>query len=128
MATSMFIKYNNDNQYVLGYYDHEHELVKAVKALLGSGHKIHNVITPFPVHGLDDAMAIKQTKLPWLVLVMGISEGAGSSQNTSNFRCTRITFLRASIDRRINFTAVMSWGEMFNCSASSLRCIEGSSA
>ena len=75
MATSMFIKYNNDNQYVLGYYDHEHELLKAVKAMLSSGYKIHNVITPFPVHGLDHAMGMKQTRIPTVGFLVGITCG-----------------------------------------------------
>ena len=29
--------------------------------------------TPFPVHGLDDAMGLKRSKLPYIVLVMGIT-------------------------------------------------------
>jgi hypothetical protein len=29
--------------------------------------------TPFPVHGLDDAMGLKPSFLPWIVLVIGLS-------------------------------------------------------
>ncbi len=32
--------------------------------------------TPFPVHGLDKAMGLPRSRLPWIVLVMGLS-GAG---------------------------------------------------
>lgn len=33
--------------------------------------------TPFPVHGLDGAMGIKKTILPWIVLAMALAGGAG---------------------------------------------------
>jgi hypothetical protein len=29
--------------------------------------------TPFPVHGLDDAMGLKPTVLPWIVLALGLT-------------------------------------------------------
>jgi hypothetical protein len=33
--------------------------------------------TPFPVHGLDKAMGLKASKLPWLVLTTGLSGATG---------------------------------------------------
>ena len=74
-ADSMFIKHSKDNQYVLGYYDHESDLLKAVKALKSAGQKIHNVITPFPVHGLDNAMGMKKTRIPTVGFLVGITCG-----------------------------------------------------
>lgn len=35
--------------------------------------------TPFPVHGLDDAMGVKPTRLPWIVMLMG-ALGVGAAQ------------------------------------------------
>lgn len=35
--------------------------------------------TPFPVHGLDDAMGVRPTRLPWIVLAMG-ALGIGAAQ------------------------------------------------
>lgn len=35
--------------------------------------------TPFPVHGLDDVMGVKPTRLPWIVLLMG-ALGVGAAQ------------------------------------------------
>ncbi len=33
--------------------------------------------TPFPVHGLDRAMGLKASRLPWIVLTTGLSGAAG---------------------------------------------------
>jgi hypothetical protein len=33
--------------------------------------------TPFPVHGLEKAMGIRRSKLPWIVLVSGLTGAAG---------------------------------------------------
>ena len=33
--------------------------------------------TPFPVHGLDRAMGLRRSFLPWIVFVMGLSGAAG---------------------------------------------------
>ena len=72
---SMFIKHNNDSQYVLGYYEHEHDLLKAVKGLKSAGQKIHNVITPFPIHGLDHALGMKKTRIPTVGFLVGMTSG-----------------------------------------------------
>jgi len=51
------------HKYLLGLYDDEVPLLNAVKKIREAGYVIHDVLTPFPVHGLDDAMGIKETRL-----------------------------------------------------------------
>ncbi|HNV99211.1 MAG TPA: DUF3341 domain-containing protein [Chitinophagales bacterium] len=46
-----------------GLYEDEEILIKAVKKVRAEGLKIHDCYTPFPVHGLDDAMGLRMTKL-----------------------------------------------------------------
>tara|TARA_B100000683_G_C12475280_1_gene549292 strand:- start:896 stop:1462 length:567 start_codon:yes stop_codon:yes gene_type:complete len=75
MAKSMFIKHSHDNQYVLGFYSHESNLLKGVKGMMAEGHKIHNVITPFPVHGLDNALGMEKTRIPTIGFLVGITCG-----------------------------------------------------
>ena len=48
------------------------ELYKAAKVLRDAGYKKFEVYTPFPVHGMDDAMGIKPTPLPWITLACGL--------------------------------------------------------
>ena len=49
------------------------ELLSAAEKVRDAGFKNWDCFTPFPVHGLDDAMGMGPTKLPLLVLVGGAS-------------------------------------------------------
>jgi mono/diheme cytochrome c family protein len=51
-------------------------------ALLTAGARIHregyrktDAFSPFPIHGIDEAMGIRPTVLPWLVLIAGLAGG-----------------------------------------------------
>lgn len=48
---------------IYGLYDDEVILIDAVKKVRAEGLKIHDCYTPFPVHGLDDAMGLRMTRL-----------------------------------------------------------------
>ncbi|MEZ5014298.1 MAG: DUF3341 domain-containing protein [Chitinophagales bacterium] len=48
---------------IYGLYDDEVTLIKAVKTVRAEGLKIDDCYTPFPVHGLDDAMGLRMTRL-----------------------------------------------------------------
>lgn len=50
-------------KFVVGCFDDEKTLFPAVKNVRKSGYKIHDVYTPFPVHGLDHAMGLRETSL-----------------------------------------------------------------
>jgi hypothetical protein len=38
-----------------------------------AGYTRWDALTPFPVHGLDEAMGIKPTRLPWIVFLCGLT-------------------------------------------------------
>jgi hypothetical protein len=48
------------------------DLVRAAARVRDAGYTKWDAHTPFPVHGLDDAMGIRTTRLPFLVLGAGI--------------------------------------------------------
>lgn len=48
---------------IYGLYDDEVILIDAVKKVRSEGLKIQECYTPFPVHGLDDAMGLRMTRL-----------------------------------------------------------------
>lgn len=50
-------------KFVVGNFSDEAVLFPAVKNVRKAGYKIHDVYTPFPVHGLDHAMGLKETGL-----------------------------------------------------------------
>lgn len=57
--------------YLLGIYEDEDVLLSAVKKVRSSGVKIHEVYSPYPVHGLDDALGYKRTRLPIAAFMFG---------------------------------------------------------
>jgi hypothetical protein len=48
---------------LLGVYDDELTLLEAVRKVRSAGVRIHEVFTPFPVHGMDEAMGNRPTGL-----------------------------------------------------------------
>lgn len=50
-------------KFVVSCYQDEAVLFPAVSKVLDSGYKLHDVYTPFPVHGLDEALGHKPTDL-----------------------------------------------------------------
>jgi hypothetical protein len=63
---------SSDSKYILGVYDNEVTLLNAVKAVRKGGVKIHEVFTPFPVHGLDDALGYRRSRLPIAAFLFGL--------------------------------------------------------
>ncbi len=49
------------------------EIIKAAKKVSSEGYNNFDVNTPYPVHGMDDAMKIKASKLGFVTLVMGLA-------------------------------------------------------
>jgi hypothetical protein len=50
-------------KFVVGCFDDEMVLFPAVKKVRKAGYKIHDVYTPFAIHGLDKAMGLRDTSL-----------------------------------------------------------------
>jgi mono/diheme cytochrome c family protein len=50
-----------------------HELVEAGRAIRERGYRKVEAYSPFPIHGIDDALGTKPTPLPWVVLAAGIT-------------------------------------------------------
>ncbi|MDX2054278.1 MAG: quinol:electron acceptor oxidoreductase subunit ActD [Polyangiaceae bacterium] len=53
---------------LLAEYNTPGELIEASKKVRDAGFTRWDTFTPFPVHGIDRAMGIRMTRLPWLVL------------------------------------------------------------
>jgi len=60
-------------KFVVGCFGEEAVLFPAVKKVRAAGYKIHDVYTPFPVHGLDHAMGLRETSLHTAGFVYGIT-------------------------------------------------------
>lgn len=57
--------------YLIGVYDDDDVLLKAIKELRDQGAKIMEAFTPFPVHGIDPALGIKRSRLPQAAFMFG---------------------------------------------------------
>src|SRR6187402_1488303 len=63
----------SNKHFLVGVFDDEDVLLHAVEKVRGSGVKIHEVFSPFPVHGLDDALGYKRSRLPRAAFLFGLT-------------------------------------------------------
>ena len=63
---------------ILAEFDSPASLLRACDEVRRAGFRNWDAHTPFPVHGLDRAMGLRPSKLPWIVLVMALSGTAGA--------------------------------------------------
>ena len=61
---------------LLAQFEHPGALYKACEKVRDAGYSAWDAHTPFPVHGLEKAMGLKRSVVPWIVAIMGFS-GAG---------------------------------------------------
>ncbi|HUR12353.1 MAG TPA: DUF3341 domain-containing protein [Flavitalea sp.] len=67
-------------KFVVGCFREEDALFAAVKKVRLSGYKLHDVFTPFPIHGLDKAMGLRDTSIHtagFIYAVSGLSLALG---------------------------------------------------
>jgi len=62
-----------DKNFLVGVFDDEDVLLDGVTSIRKSGVKIHEVYSPFPVHGLDEVLGYKRTRLPIAAFMFGIT-------------------------------------------------------
>lgn len=58
---------------LLAEFDSPGALVTAAERVRDAGYQRWDTHSPFPVHGIDEAMGIRPTRLPWIVLALGIA-------------------------------------------------------
>ena len=58
---------------LLAEFDDPEDLIAAAKRAHAEGYRHMDAYTPFPVHGLSDAVGFRRTKLPLIVLIGGIT-------------------------------------------------------
>jgi len=62
-----------EQKFVVGNFYDEAVLFPAVKKVRKAGYKIHDVFTPFPIHGLDKEMGLRDTSLHTAGFIYGIT-------------------------------------------------------
>lgn len=62
---------------LLAEFDNPATVLSAAERVRDAGYTKWDTHTPFPVHGMDEAMGLKTTKLSWFVMACGVI-GAGT--------------------------------------------------
>ena len=62
-----------NKNFIVGIFDDEDILLHAVENIREKGVKIQEVFSPFPVHGLDDALGYKRSRLPIAAFLFGMT-------------------------------------------------------
>ena len=62
----------SNTKFILGVYEDEDILLSAITNIRTAGVKIHEVYSPFPVHGIDDVLGYKRSKLSIVAFLFGV--------------------------------------------------------
>jgi hypothetical protein len=65
-----------DRRLMIGIFTDERDILEATRAARCQGWKIADVYAPYAVHGLDKAMGLAPSRLPWVCFLLGLL-GAG---------------------------------------------------
>jgi hypothetical protein len=63
----------------LAKYDTPKDVLHAAEAVRKAGYKNWDVHSPFPVHGMDEAMGLKDSKVGWIVFFSGLTGVSGAT-------------------------------------------------
>ncbi|NOY06433.1 MAG: DUF3341 domain-containing protein [Chlorobi bacterium] len=61
-----------DRPFIIGVFTNEHDILGAVKETRSSGYDIYDVFTPYAVHGLDEAMGLKPSRLTYVCFLFAL--------------------------------------------------------
>lgn len=61
---------------IAGIWLDDHKMMEAAAKFRDLGYKKFDAITPFPVHGLEQAMGIKRSWIPYVTFAAGITGGS----------------------------------------------------
>jgi len=63
---------NRNGRFLLSVYEREEDILGVSRAVRDEGLTIVDVHTPYAVHGLDEAMGLRASRLPWVCFALAI--------------------------------------------------------
>lgn len=57
---------------VVGFFNDDNALLDAAKKTHAAGFRDFDTLSPFPIHGMDEAMGLKRSNVPWFTFVAGL--------------------------------------------------------
>jgi hypothetical protein len=64
-------------RFLAAVFDREEDILRATAGARTAGFEIHDVYTPYPVHGMDWAMGLRRSRLTWIAFFAGVLGLAG---------------------------------------------------
>lgn len=64
------------NSGIAGIWLEEDKILKAASRIKEMGFKKFEAITPYPVHGMEEACGIERSKIPWVTFFAGLTGGS----------------------------------------------------
>ena len=58
---------------VVGFVEDDHKLLEAAKKTYAAGYRDFDTLSPFPVHGMDAAMGLGRSPIPWVTFFAGLT-------------------------------------------------------
>src|ERR1051326_1910726 len=60
------------SSFLVATYSDAETLLAAVRAATSENFRVYDVFAPYPIHGLDHAMGVRRSRLPWVTFLVGI--------------------------------------------------------
>jgi len=60
------------SKFLVATFSDADALLRAVRSTVRADFRIYDVYAPYPVHGLEQAMNIRRTRLPWVTFIVGV--------------------------------------------------------
>lgn len=60
-------------RFFLAIFEREEDVLGATRASVEHGFKVADVYTPYAVHGMDEAMELPPSRLPWVCFLLGLA-------------------------------------------------------
>jgi hypothetical protein len=60
-----------NKNFIVGVYSDPDQVINAAKFIIKSGLRIHEVYTPFPIHGMEGVLGYKKSRLPVVAFLFG---------------------------------------------------------
>ncbi len=57
---------------MVGIFQDENEILSVTREVRKQGYTIQDIYAPYAVHGLDKAMGLQPSRLPWICLLLGL--------------------------------------------------------
>ena len=90
-----------EKKFVYGIFNDDEVVVNAIGTLRSQGLKVKDVISPFPIHGIDPIIGIKNTRLGIMAFLYGIT---GLTVATLGMRYFMVSDWPMNIGGKPNFT------------------------